>query len=563
MAFRTVPTTPIADQKTGTSGLRKKVTVFQQPHYLENWIQGLFNSLPQEQLHGCTLVIGGDGRFYNSVAIQKIICMAAANGVGKLLIGQNGLLSTPAVSAVIRETHSYGGIILTASHNPGGPNADFGIKFNVSNGGPAPESVTDRIYAATQALREYKIADLRPVELSAVGTTSPLPHFVVEVIDACEIYARLMERIFDFPAIRALFRRPSFRFLFDALSGVTGVYAKRIFVDILGAPAEALVNCTPLEDFGGHHPDPNLTYAKHLVDRMYAAQGHVPVLGAASDGDGDRNMILGDHFFVTPPDSVAVIAHYWRVIPYFAREGRIKGLARSMPTAGALDVVAQRMGVEFHETPTGWKFFGNLMDAGLLSICGEESFGTGSDHIREKDGIWAVLAWLSIIAHKSAALPLDKCATPADIMREHWTTYGRHIVMRHDYENVDSAAAAAMMQHLMTAAVGHSEADLKALAKDPTAQKCDSFTYTDPIDHSVSPNQGIRFYFSTGSRFVVRLSGTGSSGATIRLYFEAYDSSPAAPTADPKSSLAPIVAAALNATRIAHFTGRDGPTVVT
>jgi len=563
MNVRTVPTTPITDQKTGTSGLRKKVTVFQSPNYLENWVQGLFNSLPQDQLNGATLVLGGDGRYYNTVAIQKIIAMAAANGVAKILVGHNGLLSTPAVSAVIRETHAYGGIILTASHNPGGPHHDFGIKFNVSNGGPAPESVTDRIYAATQSLTCYKIADFPPVNLSFIGRNTLPGNFIVEVIDSCAIYLSLMQRIFDFDALRTLFRRPSFSFLFDGMHGVTGVYAHRLFVDLLGAPPSALVNCTPSEDFGGGHPDPNLTYAKSLVDRMFAPSGPVPVLGAASDGDGDRNMILGDHFFVTPPDSVAAIANHWQCIPYFARQGGIKGFARSMPTAAALDLVAHKMNVEFHEVPTGWKFFGNLMDAGRLSICGEESFGTGSDHIREKDGLWAVLAWLSIIAHHSAALPRERCASVSDVMREHWATYGRHIVMRHDYEGVASQGANDMMKHMMDHCVGKTSAELQALSHDPRAERCDSFTYKDPIDGSVAANQGIRFYFSNGSRFCVRLSGTGSSGATIRLYFEAYDNGPNAATAVPQEALAPYVQAALTATRIAHFTGRDAPTVIT
>lgn len=573
-------TAPIDGQKPGTSGLRKKVKVFTQPNYLHNFVQSTFNALSAEKVRGATLVVSGDGRYYSKDAIQIITKMAAANGVRRVWIGQNGLLSTPAVSAVIRErvgadgSKATGAFILTASHNPGGPNEDFGIKYNMDNGGPAPEGITDKIYENTKTIKEYLIAeDLPDVDISAVGVTSfggPEGQFDVEVFDSASDYVKLMKSIFDFESIRKLLSSPKFTFCYDALHGVAGAYAKRIFVEELGAQESSLLNCTPKEDFGGGHPDPNLTYAKELVARMGLCksntQGEPPEFGAAADGDADRNMILGKRFFVTPSDSVAIIAaNAVESIPYFS--AGLKGVARSMPTSAALDVVAKNLNLKFFEVPTGWKFFGNLMDAGLCSICGEESFGTGSDHIREKDGIWAVLAWLSILALKNKEnLDGGKLVTVEDIVRKHWATYGRHYYTRYDYENVDAGAAKELMANLVNMQSSLTEVNdiVKGIRSDVSkVVNADEFEYKDPVDGSISKHQGIRYLFEDGSRLVFRLSGTGSEGATIRLYIEQYEKDPSKIGRDSQEALAPLVEVALKLSKMERFTGRSAPTVIT
>ncbi|KAF5450359.1 hypothetical protein F2P56_030719 [Juglans regia] len=575
-----VETTPIDGQKPGTSGLRKKVKVFVQPNYLENFVQSTFNALTPEKIRGATLVVSGDGRYYSKDAIQIIIKMSAANGVRRIWVGQNGLLSTPAVSAVIRErvgidgSRASGGFILTASHNPGGPHEDFGIKYNMENGGPAPEGITDKIYENTKTIKEYFNAENLPdVDISTVGVTSfqgPEGQFDVEVFDSANDYLKLMKSIFDFDSIRKLLSSSKFTFCYDALHGVAGAYAKRIFVEELDAQESSLLNCTPKEDFGGGHPDPNLTYAKELVARMGLGksnpQDEPPEFGAAADGDADRNMILGKRFFVTPSDSVAIIAaNAVEAIPYFS--AGLKGVARSMPTSAALDVVAKHLNLKFFEVPTGWKFFGNLMDAGLCSVCGEESFGTGSDHIREKDGIWAVLAWLSILAHKNKEnLGGEKLVTVEDIVRQHWTTYGRHYYTRYDYENVDAGAAKELMACLVELQSSLSEVNeiVKGMRSDVSkVVHADEFEYKDPIDGSVSKHQGIRYLFEDGSRLIFRLSGTGSEGATIRLYIEQYEKDPSKINRDSQEALAPLVEVALKLSKMQEFTGRTAPTVIT
>lgn len=574
-----VETTPFDGQKPGTSGLRKKVKVFVQPHYLENFVQATFNALSAEKVRGATLVVSGDGRYYSKDAIQIITKMAAASGVRRIWIGQNGLLSTPAVSAVIRErtgvdgSRASGAFILTASHNPGGPHEDFGIKYNMENGGPAPEAITDKIYENTKTIKEYFIADLPDVDISTIGVTSfggPEGQFDVEVFDSASDYVKLMKSIFDFESIRKLLTSPKFTFCYDALHGVAGAYAKRIFVEELGAQESSLLNCTPKEDFGGGHPDPNLTYAKELVARMglgkSETQDEPPEFGAAADGDADRNMILGKRFFVTPSDSVAIIAaNAVDAIPYFS--AGLKGVARSMPTSAALDVVAKHLNLKFFEVPTGWKFFGNLMDAGLCSICGEESFGTGSDHIREKDGIWAVLAWLSILAHKNKEnLGGEKLVTVEEIVRQHWATYGRHYYTRYDYENVDAGAAKELMAYLVKLQSSLPEVNEIVKSARPDVSKvvdADEFEYKDPVDGSISKHQGIRYLFEDGSRLVFRLSGTGSEGATIRLYIEQYEKDPSKTGRDSQDALAPLVEVALKLSKMLEFTGRSAPTVIT
>ncbi|CAI5517259.1 unnamed protein product [Closterium sp. Naga37s-1] len=497
---KAVPTSPIEGQKTGTSGLRKKVKVFQEPHYLANWIQALFDSLPAEDVKGSLLVLGGDGRYFNREAAQEIIKIAAGNGVGKILVGKDGIMSTPAVSAVIRKQKAYGGFIMSASHNPGGPKYDWGIKFNYSSGQPAPESITDKIYGNTLSIKEIKQAEIPDVDLAKTGTTK-FGSFEVEVVDPVADYLELFKQVFDFDMIRALVTRPDFSLKFDAMHAVTGAYAKPILVDALGAPESAIINGTPLEDFGGGHPDPNLTYAEELVKIMYAPDA--PDFGAASDGDGDRNMILGNNFFITPSDSVAIIAaNSQAAIPYFAAGP--KGLARSMPTSAALDRVATGLNLPFFEVPTGWKFFGNLMDAGTLSICGEESFGTGSDHIREKDGLWAVLAWLSILAYRNKDVPVGgKLVSVGDVAREHWAQYGRNFFSRYDYEECASEGANAMVAHLREILAAAKPGDKYGAYELALA---DDFEYTDPVDGSVASQQGIRFVFTDGSRIIFRLS---------------------------------------------------------
>uniref|UniRef100_A0A0D9ZCE4 phosphoglucomutase (alpha-D-glucose-1,6-bisphosphate-dependent) n=1 Tax=Oryza glumipatula TaxID=40148 RepID=A0A0D9ZCE4_9ORYZ len=528
-------TTPFDGQKPGTSGLRKKVTVFQQPHYLQNFVQSTFNALPADKVKGATIVVSGDGRYFSKDAVQIITKMAAANGVRRVWVGQNSLMSTPAVSAVIRERVGAD---------------DFGIKYNMENGGPAPESVTDKIFSNTTTITEYLIAeDLPDVDISVVGVTTfsgPEGPFDVDVFDSTIDYIKLMKTIFDFESIKKLLASPKFTFCYDALHGVAGTYATRIFVEELGAAESSLLNCVPKEDFGGGHPDPNLTYAKELVDRMglgKSSNAEPPEFGAAADGDADRNMILGKRFFVTPSDSVAIIAaNAVQSIPYFS--SGLKGVARSMPTSAALDVVAKNLNLKFFEVPTGWKFFGNLMDAGMCSICGEESFGTGSDHIREKDGIWAVLAWLSILAFKNKDnLGGDKLVTVEDIVRQHWGTYGRHYYTRYDYENVDAGAAKELMANLVS--MQSSLSDVNKLIKEIRSDvsdvvAADEFEYKDPVDGSVSKHQGVRYLFGDGSRLVFRLSGTGSVGATIRVYIEQYEKDSSKTGRDSQDALAPL-----------------------
>nr|VDD43391.1 unnamed protein product [Brassica oleracea] len=512
---------------------------------------------------------------------QIIIKMAAANGVRRVWVGKNTLLSTPAVSAVIRErsgadgSKATGGFILTASHNPGGPTEDFGIKYNMGNGGPAPESITDKIYENTKTIKEYPIAeDLPIVDISAIGVSSfegPGGKFDVEVFDSADDYVKLMKSIFDFESIRKLLSSPKFSFCYDAMHGVAGAYAHRIFVEELGSQESSLLNCVPKEDFGGGHPDPNLTYAKELVARMGLGKSDTgvepPEFGAAADGDADRNMILGKRFFVTPSDSVAIIAaNAVGAIPYFSTG--LKGVARSMPTSAALDVVAKSLNLKFFEVPTGWKFFGNLMDAGMCSVCGEESFGTGSDHIREKDGIWAVLAWLSILAHKNKET-LDgdaELVTVEDIVRKHWATYGRHYYTRYDYENVDAGKAKELMEHLVKLQSSIPEVNkmVKGIRSDVSnVSSADEFEYKDPVDGSISKHQGIRYLFEDGSRLVFRLSGTGSEGATIRLYIEQYEKDASKTGRESHEALSPLVDVALKLSKMEEFTGRSAPTVIT
>ncbi len=537
-------TTAFEGQKPGTSGLRKKVKVFQQPGYLENFVQSVFDSIGDFQ--GQTLVVGGDGRYFNAEAIQIIINMAAANGFSRVLVGQDGILSTPAASCIIRKHHAFGGLILSASHNPAGPDEDFGIKYNIGNGGPAPEKITDAIYAKTQTISSYKIlkssvqVDLSKIAISQIGAMS------VEVIDSVSDYAELMQSLFDFPAIRALLAS-DFRMCFDAMHAVTGSYAKVILQDMLGAADDSLINCIPLEDFGGGHPDPNLTYAKELVDIVYS--NHAPDFGAASDGDGDRNMILGKHFFVTPSDSLAIMAANAKAVPAY-KDG-IAGIARSMPTSSAADRVAKALGLDCYETPTGWKFFGNLMDANKVTLCGEESFGTGSNHVREKDGLWAVLFWLNILAVRGESVE--------HIVTEHWKEFGRNYYSRHDYEAVPTDAANQVMQHIRD----QFESLQGSMLAGRKVQTCDDFSYTDPIDQSVSSNQGIRILFEDGSRIIFRLSGTGTEGATIRLYLESFEPDTNKQNMDAQDALAELIEASESISKLQHFTNRDKPTVIT
>ncbi|CAA0409185.1 unnamed protein product [Arabidopsis thaliana] len=555
--IKSLPTKPIEGQKTGTSGLRKKVKVFMEENYLANWIQALFNSLPPEDYKNATLVLGGDGRYFNKEASQIIIKIAAGNGVGQILVGKEGILSTPAVSAVIRKRKANGGFIMSASHNPGGPEYDWGIKFNYSSGQPAPESITDKIYGNTLSISEIKVAEIPDIDLSNVGVTK-YGNFSVEVIDPVSDYLELMEEVFDFDLIRGLLSRSDFGFMFDAMHAVTGAYAKPIFVDNLGAKPDSISNGVPLEDFGHGHPDPNLTYAKDLVDVMYRDDG--PDFGAASDGDGDRNMVLGNKFFVTPSDSVAIIAaNAQEAIPYF--HAGPKGLARSMPTSGALDRVAEKLKLPFFEVPTGWKFFGNLMDAGKLSICGEESFGTGSDHIREKDGIWAVLAWLSILAHRNKdTKPGDKLVSVADVVKEYWATYGRNFFSRYDYEECESEGANKMIEYLREILSKSKAGDVYG---NYVLQFADDFSYTDPVDGSVASKQGVRFVFTDGSRIIFRLSGTGSAGATVRIYIEQFEPDVSKHDVDAQIALKPLIDLALSVSKLKDFTGRKKPTVIT
>lgn len=560
MTTVTVKTIPFEGQKPGTSGLRKPTKTFMQQNYTENFVQSIFDSVGPT-LEGCTLIAGGDGRYFVVGAIEKIAQIAAANKVKRLVVGQNGLLSTPAVSCIIRKRKVLGGIVLTASHNPGGINADFGIKFNTSNGGPAPDQVTNRIYELSLKITEYRLCpDVKP-DVSKLGLQTfhvQGRDFEVEVIDSVDDYVQLMKDVFNFDAIRNLIKgtggRPPLKILIDCMHGVTGPYSKRIFHEELGAPLENIHNATPLEDFGGGHPDPNLTYAHKLVEDM---RGGDYDFGAAFDGDGDRNMILGRKaFFVTPSDSLAAIADHMDCIPYFKKTG-VKGLARSMPTAGAVDRVAAKKGVSMYEVPTGWKYFGNLMDAGKLSLCGEESFGTGSDHVREKDGMWAGLAWLSVLAHTGKDV--------RGVMEAHWVAYGRNYFTRYDYEKCESAGAHAMIDALEARICAPSFVgqQLRSGDKSYTVAKADNFCYTDPVKGTTAAKQGLRITFQDGSRIVIRLSGTGSTGATVRLYIDSYVSDPAKTKMDAQEMLKPLIDVALNISELQKHTGRSAPTVIT
>ncbi len=543
MSIRTVNTQPFSDQKPGTSGLRKKVPAFQKQHYLENFVQSIFDSISPPA--GATLVLCGDGRFFNREAIQIILKMAAANGFGQVLVGRGGILSTPAASCVIRKYKTYGGIILSASHNPGGPDGDFGIKYNGSNGGPATETVTEAIFAKSKVITSYRILEAADVSLDQLGETT-LGSMKVKVIDPVSDYAELMESLFDFPAIRSLLTS-GFRIKFDAMHAVNGPYAKEILEGRLGAPVGSVMNFVPLEDFGGGHPDPNLTYAHDLVEIVYGKDA--PDFGAASDGDGDRNMVLGQRFFVTPSDSLAVIAANATLVRGYSKG--VAGVARSMPTSAAVDRVANALNIPCFETPTGWKFFGNLMDAGKVTFCGEESFGTGSDHVREKDGLWAVLFWLNILAVRKQSVE--------SIVREHWAKFGRNFYSRYDYEGLPTEDANGVMTHLrdnFAALTG------KQFGKY-TVATCDDFSYTDPVDASVSKNQGIRILFSDGSRIIFRLSGTGTEGATLRVYLEAYEADVARHHLDAQDALKELIQIGLSISELIARTGRQQPTVIT
>ena len=540
--IRSVATQPFMDQKPGTSGLRKKVLEFRAPHYVENFVQSIFDAL--EGFAGKTLVVGGDGRFYNSEAIQTVVRIAAANGFGRIVIGQHGWLSTPAVSALIREIGAFGGVILSASHNPGGPDGDFGIKYNGSNGGPAPEKITDAIFAKSKTIAEFRTLDTPDVDLASLGQTR-VGDATVEIVDPVENYAKLMRKLFDFDAIRALLQS-GFRMKFDGMHAITGPYAKAIFEDELGAQG-VVMNGEPLTDFGGHHPDPNLTYARELVDLVMAPDG--PDFGAASDGDGDRNLIIGRGQFITPSDSLAMLAANATLAPGYAKG--IAGVARSMPTSAAADRVAAKLGVACYETPTGWKFFGNLLDAGKATLCGEESFGAGSDHIREKDGVWAVLFWLNILAKRRLSV--------AELAREHWATYGRNYYTRHDYDEVDLKAGQDLMQALrdrLATLPGQTLAGRKVGAAD-------DFAYHDPVDGSDAKGQGVRVMFEDGARVVYRLSGTGTVGATIRIYVESYEPSSGDLSQDAQAALAPLIALSRELSEIEKRTGRNAPSVIT
>ncbi|TGE00688.1 alpha-D-glucose phosphate-specific phosphoglucomutase [Methylobacterium nonmethylotrophicum] len=541
MTVKAVPTQPFPDQKPGTSGLRKKVPVFRQPGYVENFVQAIVDCLPDRA--GTTLVVGGDGRFLNREVVQTTLKIAAANGFSRILAGRGGLLSTPAASCVIRKSGAIGGVVLSASHNPGGPEGDFGIKFNGRNGGPAPEPVTEAIFARTKAITEYRIVEAPDIDLDTLGDVT-LGEATVTVIDPVADYAALMETLIDFPAIAALFRS-GFRMRFDAMSAVTGPYATEILERRLGAPAGTVVNAEPLPDFGGHHPDPNPVHAHDLMALMTGPDA--PDFGAASDGDGDRNMIVAPHLFVTPSDSLAILAAHAHLAPGY--RGGLAGIARSMPTSRAADRVAARLSIPAFETPTGWKFFGNLLDAGRITLCGEESAGTGSSHVREKDGLWAVLLWLNLLA--ATGKRADQ------VVRDHWKAYGRDYYARHDYEEVESAAAEGLMTALrdkLAGLPGQRVGDL-------TVEAADDFAYTDPVDGSVTARQGVRILFREDARVVFRLSGTGTVGATLRVYLERFSKDRLdAPTAD---MLAPVVAAAEAIAGIAQQTGRTGPSVVT
>jgi phosphoglucomutase len=543
MELLAIATRPIEGQKPGTSGLRKKTRVFMGPHYLENFVQAIWNGIGG--VRGRTLVLGGDGRYFNDRAAQVILRMAAAGGAAKVIVGQGALLSTPAASHLIRSRGADGGVILSASHNPGGPEEDFGVKYNTANGGPAPEEITNRIFAETGRLTEYHILEAQDVDLATVGMTR-LGEMEIEVVDPVADYAALMERLFDFGAIGAMFAR-GFTMRFDAMHAVTGPYATAILEGRLGAAPGSVVNGVPSPDFGGGHPDPNPIWAKELMDLMMG--GDAPDFGAASDGDGDRNMIVGRGAYVTPSDSLAVLAANAHLAPGYA--GGLKGVARSMPTSRAVDRVAEKLGIGVYETPTGWKFFGNLLDAGRATLCGEESAGTGSDHVREKDGLWAVLLWLNILAVSGRSV--------AELMSDHWRVYGRNYYSRHDYEAVDAGRAAEMM-----AALGGKLAGLPGtVVQGMTVEAADDFAYDDPVDGSRTEGQGIRVSFAGGARVVFRLSGTGTVGATLRVYMERYEADPARHGLPVEEALAPVIAAAEELAGIRAWTGREEPDVRT
>ena len=544
MQIDTITTSPYQDQNPGTSGLRKKVKVFQQTGYLENFVQSIFDSL--EDTQGKSLVLGGDGRYFNRVAIQIIIKMAAANGFGELIIGQGGLLSTPAASHIIRKYQAFGGLILSASHNPGGPDEDFGIKYNVSNGGPAPEKFTKDVFQRSQVIDHYKSTNIPDVDLDNLGSQE-FGNLKITIIDPVTDYAELLESIFDFKLLKQSISNGYITLLFDAMSAITGPYAKRILIDTLGASPESVINAEPLEDFGGHHPDPNLAHAHELAERMFSV--NAPTFGAASDGDGDRNMITGSHIFVTPSDSLAIMAANAHLIP--AYKAGLSGVARSMPTSQAVDRVAKNYKIPCYETPTGWKFFGNLLDAGKITLCGEESFGTGSTHVREKDGLWAVLFWLNLIAVKRQSV--------ADIVHEHWEKFGRDIYCRHDYEAIETPIANSIVEHLRE--------QLPKLPKQVFGEYkvsyADEFCYEDSIDGSISSHQGIRIGFENGSRIVFRLSGTGTVGATLRIYIERFEADITKHDQEAQIALAFLIDLAEQLCKVKQRTGRTEPDVIT
>ncbi len=543
MSIQNQSTQPFSGQRPGTSGLRKKVTVFQQPGYLENFVQSVFDTLGD--CSGQTLVLGGDGRYHNRVAVQTILHMAAAHGYARVLVGQGGILSTPAVSCVIRKHAALGGIVLSASHNPGGIDGDFGIKYNIANGGPAPESVTEAIFQFSSSIAAYRISDAPEIDLQRLGRQQ-LEQMVVEVIDPVADYAELMQQLFDFEAIRSLFAG-GFRMCFDGMHAVSGPYAQAILEGLLGAPAGTVINAQPLEDFGGHHPDPNPVNAAQLIGIMANQDG--PEFGAASDGDGDRNMIVGRRFELTPSDSLAVLAAHATLAPGY-RHG-LAGIARSMPTSCAADRVAAALGIPCYETPTGWKFFGNLLDAGKVTLCGEESYGTGSSHIREKDGLWAVLFWLNLLA--VTGKPVQQ------LVAEHWARFGRNYYSRHDYEAIDAAAAEELMASLRIKLPSLAGQNLGNYVVD----YADDFCYTDPVDASVSSKQGIRIVMTDGSRIVFRLSGTGTEGATLRVYLERYEADPAYHHLLTQQALAALILIAEQVAGISDWTGRVRPSVIT